>query len=127
MLVDLPGYGFAKAPKADVAQWTRLTRAYLKGRPQLRRILLLVDARHGLKANDREIMRELDEAAVSYQLVLTKVDKIKPAELAKLIATTGGELAGHPAAHPELLATSSVKGEGIAELRAALAELAASA
>ena len=77
MLVDLPGYGYAKAPKQDVERWTRLTRSYLKGRPQLRRVLLLVDSRHGLKDVDRRIMRELDEAAVSYQVVLTKCDKIK--------------------------------------------------
>lgn len=124
MLTDLPGYGYAKAPKAEVARWTRLTRAYLKGRPQLRRILLLVDSRHGLKTADREIMKELDKAAVSYQAVLTKTDKIKEEALAQVIVTTAGELRAHPAAHPEVMVTSSQAGMGIAELRAELAMVA---
>ncbi|HLW27054.1 MAG TPA: ribosome biogenesis GTP-binding protein YihA/YsxC [Kiloniellales bacterium] len=124
MLVDLPGYGYAKAPKQDVERWTRLTRSYLKGRPQLRRVLLLVDSRHGLKDVDRRIMRELDEAAVSYQVVLTKCDKIKQPALDRVQETVTKELVSHGAAHPEVLATSSEKGEGIERLRASLAALA---
>jgi len=125
MLVDLPGYGYAKAPKDDVERWTRLTRGYLKGRPQLRRVLLLIDSRHGLKEVDRAVMRELDRAAVSYQLVLTKSDKIKAGELAAVQRATAAELARHVAAHPEIAVTSAEKGEGVAALRAALADLAA--
>ncbi|WP_366554993.1 ribosome biogenesis GTP-binding protein YihA/YsxC [Aquibaculum sediminis] len=125
MLVDLPGYGYAKAPKSDVERWTRLTRNYLKGRPQLRRILLLIDSRHGLKDVDRAVMRELDSAAVSYQLVLTKSDKLKAGALNARLQETAAELAKHVAAHPEIAVTSSEKGDGIEELRAALADLAA--
>ena len=125
MLVDLPGYGYARAPKAAASGWTRLTRAYLKGRPTLRRLCLLVDARHGLKDSDREVMTLLDQAAVSYQVVLTKVDKVKPAALEALRAALAPELTRHVACHPEILATSAVTGAGIAELRAALAALAA--
>jgi len=125
MLVDLPGYGYAKAPKGDVERWTRLTRDYLKGRPQLRRILLLIDSRHGLKDVDRAVMRELDAAAVSYQLVLTKSDKLKAGALNARLQETAAELAKHVAAHPEIAVTSSEKSEGIEELRAALADLAA--
>jgi GTP-binding protein len=124
MLVDLPGYGYAQATRSDVKRWTALTRAYLKGRPQLRRVLLLVDARHGPKDTDREVMAQLDKAAVVYQVVLTKADKIKPGELERLIARTGAELATHVAAHPLIAATSAAKGTGVAELRAGLAELA---
>jgi GTP-binding protein len=120
MLVDLPGYGYASAAKSDIKAWTGLTRAYLKGRASLRRVLVLVDARHGLKEPDREMMRMLDAAAVSYQLVLTKADKVK-AGPEELLATIGAEAAGHVAAHPEVLATSAVTGSGMAELRAALA------
>lgn len=127
MLVDLPGYGYAKAPKDDVERWTRLTRGYLKGRPQLRRVLLLIDSRHGLKEVDRAVMRELDRAAVSYQLVLTKSDKVKAGELAAVQQATAAELARHVAAHPEIAVTSAEKGEGIEALRAALADLAAPA
>lgn len=125
MLVDLPGYGYARAPKQDVERWTRLTRGYLKGRPQLRRVLLLIDSRHGLKTVDREIMRELDGAAVSYQLVLTKSDKVKRPALDQLLEETDKELAKHVAAHPQIVVTSSEKGEGIEQLRADLASLAA--
>lgn len=127
MLVDLPGYGYAKAPKDDVERWTRLTRGYLKGRPQLRRVLLLIDSRHGLKEVDRAVMRELDRAAVSYQLILTKSDKVKAGELAAVRQATAAELARHVAAHPEIAVTSAEKGEGIEALRAALADLAAPA
>ena len=125
MLVDLSGYGYARASKAAASDWTRLTRAYLKGRSTLRRLCLLIDARHGLKDSDREIMALLDQAAVSYQAVLTKIDKIKPAALEALRAALAAELARHVACHPEILATSAVTGAGIAELRAALAALAA--
>ncbi|MEX0922367.1 MAG: ribosome biogenesis GTP-binding protein YihA/YsxC [Rhodovibrionaceae bacterium] len=124
MLVDLPGYGYAKAPRKEAQAWTRLTRDYLKGRANLRRVCLLIDGRHGLKPPDREVMQEFDEAAVSYQLVLTKCDKVKPQELEERLAAIAAELAKHVAAHPEILATSSVKGEGIELLRASLAELA---
>ncbi|SME92054.1 GTP-binding protein [Tistlia consotensis] len=124
MLVDLPGYGYAKAPKQDVALWTGLTRAYLKGRPQLRRVLLLIDSRHGLKDSDREVMTALDKAAVSYQVVLTKADKPKPDELSRCAEATAAELAKHVAAHPAVAVTSAESGQGIAELRAELALLA---
>ena len=125
MLVDLPGYGYARAAKTDIKRWTGLTRGYLKGRAQLRRVCLLIDARHGLKDNDRDVMRELDQAAVSYQVVLTKTDKLKPAALVAIRRLVSGELARHPAAHPESPATSAVTGAGLAELRAGLAALAA--
>ena len=124
MLVDLPGYGYARAAKADAKRWAALTRRYLKGRAQLRRVLLLIDARHGLKQTDREIMRELDEAAVSYQVVLTKADKVAEQMLDAASAATAGELRRHPAAHPDCPVTSAVSNAGIAELRAALASLA---
>ncbi len=123
MLVDLPGYGFARASKQAIKQWTGLTRDYLKGRDVLRRVCLLIDARHGLKQGDRSIMAELDRAAVSYQLVLTKADKA--GDLDAAVRSIESECARHPAAHPEVLATSALKGGGIAELRAGLAALAA--
>lgn len=122
-VVDMPGYGYAKAPKALVAGWTQLIHDYLRGRPQLKRVMLLIDSRHGLKASDREIMTMLDKAAVSYQAVLTKADKLKPADLARVIQETGAELGKHPAAHPAVLATSAVEGLGIEELREAIAGL----
>ena len=125
MLADLPGYGYAKAPKTQVKGWTRLVRDYLAGRISLRRICLLIDARHGIKDSDRGIMELLDKAAVVYQLVLTKADKLKAPELEACMAKTSTEMAGHVAAHPTLMVTSAVKGTGIAELRAALATLAA--
>lgn len=124
ILVDLPGYGYARASRSDIERWTRLTRGYLKGRPQLRRVCLLIDARHGIKASDREVMEELDTAAVSYQIVLTKADKVKPGPLQRLIAETETVVARNPAAHPHCLATSSASGLGIPDLRAALAALA---
>lgn len=124
VLVDLPGYGYAKASKSKVKDWTRLTRDYLRGRAVLRRVCLLVDGRHGLKDVDREAMEVLDTAAVSYQVVLTKADKLKPDELAAIVARTVEECARHPAAHPAVTATSALKGDGIPELRAALASLA---
>ncbi|WP_282605848.1 ribosome biogenesis GTP-binding protein YihA/YsxC [Pelagibius sp. Alg239-R121] len=124
VMVDLPGYGYARAAKTDVKRWTGVTRNYLKGRTELRRVCLLIDSRHGLKDNDREIMAELDVAAVSYQVVLTKTDKLKPTGLATVLKAVETELAKHPAAHPEVAVTSSHKTKGIAELRAALATLA---
>ena len=123
-LVDMPGYGYAKAPKTAVRGWTRLIEDYLKGRRELKRVFLLVDARHGLKANDRETMKLMDEAAVSYQAVLTKADKPKQSELDAVIAKTSAELAKHPAAYPQILVTSARTGTGIPELRAAVAALA---
>lgn len=124
MLTDLPGYGYAKAAKSVVDQWTRLIKSYLRGRVQLRRVCLLIDSRHGLKDTDREAMALMDEAAVAYQIVLTKCDKIKAAELEKLLVKTDKEIAKHVAAHPEILVTSSFKSLGIEEMRAALATLA---
>ena len=124
ILVDLPGYGYARASRTDIERWTQLTRGYLKGRPQLRRVCLLIDARHGIKGSDRQVMAELDTAAVSYQVVLTKADKVKPGPLQRLIAETEAMVARNPAAHPHCLATSSTTGAGIPELRAALAALA---
>ncbi len=122
-LVDMPGYGYAKAPKAMVEAWTALVRDYLRGRPNLGRCFLLVDARHGLKPVDREIMELLDAAAVSFQIVLTKVDKLTPSALAHVIAATQKEIATHPAAMSEVLATSSEKKRGLAELRSAVAAI----
>ncbi len=122
-VVDMPGYGYAKAPKSLVAGWTQLIHDYLRGRPQLKRVMLLIDSRHGLKPSDREIMTMLDKAAVSYQAVLTKADKPKSGDLSKVIQETGAELKKHPAAHPIVLATSAVEGLGIDELRVAIAEL----
>jgi GTP-binding protein len=122
-IIDMPGYGFAQAPKAKVEQWTRLVRDYLRGRPTLVRVFLLVDARHGLKAPDLAVMDLMDQAAVSYQVVLTKIDKIKAPELARTIAATGEELRKHSAAYPGLLATSARTGAGLAELRAQIAQL----
>ena len=124
MLTDLPGYGYAKAAKSVVDQWTRLIKSYLRGRVQLRRVCLLIDSRHGLKDTDREAMALMDEVAVAYQIVLTKCDKIKAAELEKLLVKTDKEIAKHVAAHPEILVTSSFKSLGIEEMRAALATLA---
>jgi len=124
VLVDLPGYGYAQAGKAEIRHWTGLTRDYLKGRALLRRICLLIDARHGIKDSDRQIMSLLDQAAVSYQVTLTKADKQRPAALAQVRQACSAELARRPAAHPALLATSSITGAGIEELRAALAALA---
>ncbi len=124
MLVDLPGYGYARAPRDKVRRWTGLVRAYLRGRPVLRRACVLVDARHGLKDSDREVMTMLGEAAVAFQVVLTKCDKIKPAALAALLEATQAELARRAAAHPEIVATSAQTGAGIPELRAQLAPLA---
>jgi GTP-binding protein len=124
-LVDMPGYGYAAAPKAKVAAWTALIHAYLKGRANLKRVYVLVDARRGLTAADTDVLETLDTAAVSYQVVLTKADEVKPAELTTCLATTTTALARHPAAFPEALITSAHGGAGIPELRAAIARLLA--
>jgi GTP-binding protein len=124
-LVDMPGYGFAKAPKDKVDAWTALVKDYLRGRAALVRVFLLIDARHGVKPPDLAMMALMDEAAVSYQAVLTKTDKIKPHELQRVRDRTAEELAKHAAAYAVILATSSEKGTGIAELRAEIARLAA--
>ncbi|NOZ33144.1 MAG: YihA family ribosome biogenesis GTP-binding protein [Alphaproteobacteria bacterium] len=122
-IVDLPGYGFAQAPKETVAKWTRLIHAYLKGRATLRRVYALVDARHGPKANDITLMNELDRAAVSYQIVLTKADKCSTRALEAVISATKAAVAKHGAAHPRLLITSAEKNEGIEALRAEIVRL----
>jgi len=122
-LVDMPGYGFAKAPKDVVRKWRFLVNDFLRGRPVLKRALVLIDARHGIKDVDREILKMLDDAAVSYRLVLTKADKIKASDLAQVSEATAVEARKRPAAHPEVLVTSSDKGMGIAELRAAVLEV----
>ncbi|MDK4805845.1 ribosome biogenesis GTP-binding protein YihA/YsxC [Novosphingobium pituita] len=124
-LVDMPGYGFAKAPPKVVEQWRRLVRDYLRGRVVLKRTLLLVDSRHGIKTVDAEMMQMLDEAAVGYRVVLTKADKIKASELADVIAATQATARKHIAAHPEVSVTSSEKGMGIAALRGAVLDDAA--
>ena len=124
ILVDLPGYGYAKESKTKVNAWTKLVKDYLRGRVTLRRICLLIDGRHGLKPNDVEIMDMLDKAAVPYQIVLTKMDKVKNAEQAEVREKTAAGLKKHAAAHPEVAFTSSEDGTGVAELRASLATLA---
>jgi GTP-binding protein len=121
-LVDMPGYGYAQAPKDQVDDWTRLVFDYLRGRASLKRVYLLIDARHGIKNNDEEVMGMLDRAAVSYQLVLTKTDKIKPLAAAKLLAETSALIVRRPAAYPQVLSSSSEKGEGLIELRGAIVQ-----
>ncbi|HQZ11335.1 MAG TPA: ribosome biogenesis GTP-binding protein YihA/YsxC [Devosia sp.] len=125
-VVDMPGYGFAQAPKDKVATWTKLIHAYLTGRPNLRRVYVLVDGRHGPKANDLTVMNELDKTAVSYQIVLTKGDKLLQRDLDKTIAATQAAIAKRPAAHPELIVTSSETKFGVDTLRAEIAALLAS-
>ncbi|WP_297692463.1 ribosome biogenesis GTP-binding protein YihA/YsxC [Phenylobacterium sp.] len=120
-LVDLPGYGFARASRSEAKKFQNLGRAYLRGRPNLKRAYLLIDARHGLKAVDAEALDALDEAAVSYQLVLTKADKLKPAEVAEVAARSLAQVARRAAAFPRVLATSAETGAGLAELRAEIA------
>lgn len=119
-IVDMPGYGYAKAPKDQVDNWTKLVFDYLRGRVTLKRVYLLIDARHGVKKNDEEVMDLLDKAAVSYQVVLTKTDKIKQAGVPRLITETAERIRKRPAAFPEILSTSSEKNLGIDELRAAM-------
>jgi len=123
-IVDMPGYGYAQAPKDLVEAWTQLVFSYLRGRPNLRRVILLIDSRHGIKKNDLEAMDLLDKAAVVYQVVLTKADKIKPPALTRLITDTQALLAKRVAAHPIVLATSSEKNRGVDELKAELNLLA---
>jgi GTP-binding protein len=122
-VVDMPGYGFAKAPPNVVATWHRLIRAYLRGRPNLARVFVLVDGRHGLKSNDEEMLAHLDECAVSYQIILTKCDKLKPDALEHLLGATYEALRKRPAAFPHILATSSVSGDGLDTVRQAIARL----
>ena len=124
-LVDMPGYGYAAAPKTKVASWTALIHKFLQGRSSLARVYVLIDSRHGLKDVDLDVLKTLDKAAVSYQVVLTKSDQVKPAEMAERIAETIAALAKHPAAYPEVLATSSRTGAGMAELRGAIVRLLA--
>lgn len=122
-IVDMPGYGYAEAPKGMVDAWTSLIFDYLRGRSTLRRVFALIDSRHGIKKNDLEAMSILDKAAVPYQIVLTKADKLKPGQLERMKAETLKLLAKRPAAHPEVIATSSEKGSGLDELRAEIAIL----
>ena len=124
-LVDMPGYGYAEAPKAEIARWTELIMVYLRGRANLNRVFLLIDARHGVKENDLETMKMLDSAAVVYQLILTKADKLSTeAARAAVLAATVASLAKRPAAFPEVILTSSETGRGMDELRAAVADFA---
>ena len=122
-LVDLPGYGFANAPVAVVEKWQRLLKNYLSGRPNLRRAFVLIDSRHGIKPVDEEIMQLMNRSALTFQVVLTKIDKIKEPEQEKVLLQVRSKLAKHPAAFPELVVTSSDKGDGIATLRAVIAGL----
>ena len=124
ILVDLPGYGFAQAPKTKVERWTRLIKGFLRGRPVLRRVALLIDARHGLKPSDHEMMDLLDGAAVVYQVVLTKADKLNAAEVEAVTTATAEAIKKRTAAYPRLMVTSSEKGWGLDELRMELAQLA---
>lgn len=123
-LVDMPGYGYASAPKDKVDEWTKLIYEYLQGRVTLKRVYVLIDARHGIKAKDEEVLTLLDKAAVSYQVVLTKTDKIKAAGVPRLIEETLARIKKRPAAFPMVLATSSEKAAGLDELRAAIALVA---
>jgi GTP-binding protein len=122
-ITDMPGYGYARAPKTEVAAWTLAVFDYLRGRANLRRVYVLVDARHGIKANDEEALATLDESAVSYQIVLTKGDKVKPAALEIVVADTRQRIIKRPAAHPQVLVTSAETGAGIDVLRAEIAGL----
>jgi GTP-binding protein len=122
-LVDMPGYGYASAPKATVASWTALIHKFLAGRSSLARVYVLIDARHGFKPVDLDVLKTLDKAAVSYQVVLTKADQVKPVELEQRTIDTAAALTKHPAAFPELLVTSSRTGAGMPELRAAMVRL----
>lgn len=123
-LVDLPGFGYARAARKDVKRWSGLIKEYLKGRPTLRRVCLLVDSRHGLKDIDTEVMTLLDQSAVNYQIVLTKTDKVKATDLEKVAAEVAAAIRRRPAAHPTVIATSAETGEGMAQLRAELAAFA---
>jgi len=120
---DQPGYGYAKAPVGEVRKWQGVVFSYLRGRPQLRRAFVLIDGRHGIKNTDRPIMEMMDKAAMSYQVIVTKADKVKKTELEKHVKAIETELVKHPAAHPTVLVTSSEKGLGIAEVRAVIGQL----
>jgi len=122
-LVDMPGYGYASAPKAKVASWTALIHKFLQGRSNLARVYLLIDSRHGLKEVDLDVLKTLDRAAVSYQVVFTKADQVKPAELERRVAEVAAALAPHPAAFPEVIVTSAQTGAGMPQLRAAMVRL----
>jgi GTP-binding protein len=122
-LIDMPGYGYAEAPKSKVKAWTALIHAYLSGRQNLARVYVLIDARHGIKDTDAELLKALDASAVSYQIVLTKADQVKKSELEKRIADTAAKVAKRPAAFPDILVTSSREGAGMPELRAAIVRL----
>ena len=122
-IVDMPGYGYARAPKSLVEVWNRLVQNYLRGRQQLARVFLLIDSRHGIKPNDDAIMTLMDKAAMSYQIVLTKIDKLKASEVETVYAATVAAVAKHGAAYPEVLITSAEKKQGIAELRQAVARV----
>ncbi|SCB57690.1 GTP-binding protein [Rhizobium aethiopicum] len=121
-IVDMPGYGYAQAPKEQVDKWTKLVFDYLRGRATLKRVYVLIDSRHGIKKNDDDVLDLLDKAAVSYQLVLTKTDKIKAPAVPKLLAETAEKIRKRPAAYPHVLSTSSEKGDGLDDLRQAIAE-----
>jgi len=121
-LVDMPGYGYAQAPKAQVDAWTKLVFDYLRGRATLKRVYVLIDSRHGIKKNDEDVQALLDKAAVSYQIVLTKTDKIKEAGVPRLLAETLEKIKKRPAAYPAVIATSSEKAKGLDELRQAIAD-----
>jgi GTP-binding protein len=123
-LVDMPGYGYAKAGRADIKRWTTLVRDYLRGRAALKRVILLIDARHGLKPHDKEVMDVLDAAAVNYQIVLTKADKLKPTEAAGVAEDTRAAVRKRPAAHPDIILSSAETGLGVDQLRAEIAALA---
>ena len=122
-LVDMPGYGYAAAPKSKVKTWTELIHAYLRGRANLARVYVLIDGRHGLKAADQPVLDTLDEVAVSYQIVLTKADQVKPAPLAERLEATAAAIGSRPAAYPQIIVTSARDGTGIPELRAAVFRL----
>jgi GTP-binding protein len=122
-LVDMPGYGYASASKAKVTSWTALIHKYLQGRSNLARVYVLIDGRHGLKQADLDVLRTLDRSAVSYQIVLTKIDRVKAAELRQCIGDITAALSTHPAAFPQVIATSSQTGAGVPELRAAMVRL----
>ena len=123
-MVDLPGYGYAKASKSDIARWTKLTRQFLFGRASLRRVFLLIDSRHGLKDSDLDLMAMLDETAVTYQLILTKTDKLKKGQLDKVLTKTQTAIAKRPAAFPQIINTSFETKKGLDELKAEIATLA---
>ncbi|PDT35407.1 YihA family ribosome biogenesis GTP-binding protein [Rhizobium sp. M10] len=121
-IVDMPGYGYAQAPKEQVDKWTKLVFDYLRGRATLKRVYVLIDSRHGIKKNDEDVLTLLDKAAVSYQLVLTKTDKIKAPAVPKLLSETADKIRKRPAAYPAVLSTSSEKGDGLDDLRQAIAQ-----